>query len=119
MASVNSINTQVDLSARIFNTFNAPAVNIDSNEYAVVNSFFKSVSRSTFDADNLSATFFLISQATGIPVLTLLEQIDGRNELQITATMASYLNSVRSPSTLIGIKTTLVPNFYAARNILP
>jgi hypothetical protein len=119
MASVNSINTQVDLSARTFNTFNTPTININSDEYVVVNSFFKSVSRSTFDSDNLTATFFLISQATNTPVLTLLDQIEGKNELQITATMASYLNAVRSPSALIGINTTVVPNFYAARNVLP
>jgi|VirMetMinimDraft_7_1064189.scaffolds.fasta_scaffold18833_2 hypothetical protein len=119
MASVNNINTQVDLSARTFNTFNSPTIDVNSNEYVVVNSFFKSVSRSTFDTDNLTATFFLISQATGIPVLTLLDQIEGTNELQITATMASYLNAVRSPSALIGINATVVPNFYAARNVLP
>lgn len=119
MPSVNNVNPKIDLSARTFNDFNRPSSNVDSDQYAVVNSFFRSVSQSTLDADNLTATLFLISQETRTPVLTLLKQIEGQNSLQITATMAAYLNAVRSPSTLIGINSPVVPNFYAARNVLP
>jgi len=119
MPSVNNVNPNIDLSARVFNNFDPPAINIDSDEYSTVNGFFRSVARSTFDADNLTATLFLISQETRTPVLTLLKQIEGQNDLQITATMAAYLNAVRSPSTLIGINSPVVPNFYTARNVLP
>jgi hypothetical protein len=41
-----------------------------------------------------------------------------QNQVQITATLAYYLNNLRSNSTLLGISTTATPNQYAARNIL-
>lgn len=119
MSSVNNINPKIDASARVFNDFQPPGPTVDSNEYAVVNSFLKSITRSTFDADRLTAVFFEISRAVRKPVQELLDEVKGQNELQLTATLAAYLNSINSPSTLLGVYAPVVPNFYAARNVLP
>ena len=119
MASVNNLNLSIDQSAQVFNAFDQTAVSVNSNEYAVVNGFFKSIVKSVFDADRITETFFAVSQAAGVPVLTLLQQIEGQSELQATATLSAYLNTVRSASTLIGVNAPVVPNFYAARNVLP
>jgi len=40
-----------------------------------------------------------------------------QNAIQLTATMAYYLNGLRSPSTLLGVNSSVTPNFYTARNI--
>lgn len=119
MGTVNAINPKIDLSARVFDTFNAPTISVDGNEYDVVNSYFVSVFADPYDAQNLTTTFFQIAQATNTPVLDLLAQVEGQSAVQLTATMAYYLNGLRSPSTLLGINTPVLPNFYTARNVLP
>ena len=43
MGSVNTINPAVDLTVRVYDDFYQFAVDVDANEYDVVNSFFESV----------------------------------------------------------------------------
>lgn len=117
MGTVNAINPSVDLSARVFNDFNEYQVQVDSNEFDAVNSYFQSIFSDKNSALNLTSTFFQIAQQTNIPVLTLLDQVAGQSAIELTATMAYYLNGLRSPSTLLGINGPVVPNFYTARNV--
>lgn len=119
MSTINALNPKIDLSARVFDDFNASTIEVDGNEYDVVNSYFVSVFADPYQAQNLTTTFFQIAQATNTPVLTLLAQVEGQDAVQLTATMAYYLNGLRSPSTLLGINTPVLPNFYTARNVLP
>jgi hypothetical protein len=44
MGSVNEINPKIDLTVRIFDTFFDLDIEVDSNLYDAVNSFFQSVS---------------------------------------------------------------------------
>lgn len=119
MSTVNAINPKLDLSVRIFDDFNNVIVEVDSNEYDVVNSYFESIFTATDAAANLTNTFFRISYATGISVQTLLAQVAGQNSIELTSTMAYYLNGMRSPSTLLGVSSPVTPNYYTARNVLP
>jgi len=109
----------IDVTAGAFNDFNKPTFSVNSNEYSVVNSFLKSISSSTLDADKLTSVFFQISKATNIPVLELIDEVKGQNEIQLTATLAAYLNSTGESTALLGIYSAVIPNFYVARNILP
>jgi hypothetical protein len=117
MSTVNAINPNVDLSARVFDTFDAPQIQLDANEYDVVSSFFESIFTDQTAARNLTLTFFTIAEQTKTPVLTLLDEVIDQNAIQLTATMAYYLNGLRSPSTLLGVNSSVTPNFYTARNI--
>ena len=117
MSTVNAINPNVDLSARVFNSFNESQIQIDSNEYDIVSSFFESIFTNEPAAKNLTLTFFTIAQQTNKPVLVLLDEVADQNAIQLTATMSYYLNGLRSPSTLLGINSPVTPNFYTARNI--
>ena len=119
MSTVNAINPRVDLTARIFDDFNNVVLEVDANEYDVVNSYFESIFSNKEDAANLTNTFFRISQETGVSVQILLNQVAGQNSMQVTSTMAYYLNGLRSPSTLLGVSNPVTPNFYTARNVLP
>ena len=69
-------------------------------------------------ARNFTLNVFQISQDSGIPVETILSEMNNQNQVQITATLAYYLNNLRSNATLLGITTTATPNEFAARNIL-
>lgn len=119
MGSVNTVNTNIDPSARVFNNFNKVTVAISDEAYSIVNSFFKSVSTNDEAANNLTSTLFYISQSTGIPALDLLNQLKGQKDIGINATMAFYLNGLRSPATLLGVNSAVTPNYYTARNVLP
>jgi hypothetical protein len=119
MGSVNEINPNLDLSVRIFDTFNSFVLEVDSNTYSVVNSFFESIFTDKQAAANLTTTFFRIANQTGTPVLSLLAQVQDQNSIQLTTFMAYYLNGLRSPSTLLGVNAVATPNYYTARNVSP
>ena len=119
MGSVNNINPKVDLTVRVFDDFYQFALDVDANEYDVVNSYMRSVFGTADAADNFTTVLFRIASETGVPVLTILQQIQGQSEIELTLTLAYYLNGLRSPTTLLGLNQPVTPNVYAARNILP
>jgi hypothetical protein len=88
MGSVNTINPAVDLTVRVFDEFYEFAVDVDANEYDVVNSFFLSVFKTAAAADSFTSVLFRISDETNVPVLTLVEQMADQNEIQVSNTLA-------------------------------
>ena len=68
-------------------------------------------------AGNFTVSVFRISESSGIPVMTLLQEFQGQSAPELTLTLAYYLNSTRSNSTLLGLNAATQPNFYAARNV--
>ena len=50
--------------------------------------------------------------------MTLLQAFQGQTGMDLTASLAYYLNQVRSRATLLGVGVALQPNFYAARNVV-
>ena len=116
--SVNEINNKLDNTVRVFDSFYRYEKSVPSQEYDVVNSYFLTVFSSKSAANNFSTTLFRISDETGVPVLTLLDELKNQDTIQLTNTLSYYLNGLRSSSTLVGIYNSTVPNFYAARNVL-
>lgn len=119
MGSVNDINPKVDLTVRVYDDFYNFAVDVSAEEYDIVNSYFESVFKTKQAALNFTTTLFRIAQQTNVSVITLLNQIQEMDQINLTATLAYYLNGLRSNSTLLGINSTVVPNYYVARNALP
>ena len=118
MATLNFPNPGTDPTVRVFDDFYKRELVIDSNQYDNVFSFFKSIFSDEMAARNFTLNVFQISQDSGIPVETILSEMNNQNQVQITATLAYYLNNLRSNATLLGITTTATPNEFAARNIL-
>ena len=118
MPSVNNPNPNVDLTVRVFDSFNQFEFNVPANEYDVVYSFFRSKFSTEDAARNFTTTLFRISVNNNIPVIDLLDQIRNMNQMELTVTMAYYLNGQRSPTTLLGVSQILLPNYYAARNVV-
>ncbi len=119
MSTVNVINNKLDQTVRIFDQFYLFDVAVPANEYDIVNSFFMSVFKTKEAAENFTTTLFRIAQNNSIPVLTLLNQLEGQDQINLNATMCYLLNSNRSPSTLLGVNSVLTPNLFTARNVLP
>ena len=118
MSTVNYANPNTDLTVRIFDDFYGYDVNIPAEEYDVVHTYFLSVMTTRQAAGNFTVSLFRVAEDTGIPALTLLKEFQGLNGMSLSASLAYYLNSIRSRATLLGVGTAVTPNFYQARNVL-
>jgi len=118
VGSINNINTKTDQTVQIFDRFYGYQQSVAPDEYDAVLSYFKSTFGNTQAAENFTVSLFRIASETNTSVMTLLQQFQGQTSLpQITATMAYFLNSTRSASTLVGVNVQTQPNYYVAHNI--
>ena len=118
MSTVNYANPNTDLTVRVFDSFYDYAVDVPVNEYDIVHSYFLSQMTSRIAAGNFTISLFRVADSTKIPVLTLLQEMQGNNGVNINVNMAYYLNQIRSRATLLGVGAQVTPNYYQARNIL-
>lgn len=117
MGSVNTYNPRIDQTVQIFDEFYNYAEVVPSMEYDSVFGYFKSVFGTVEAAGNFTVTLFRVAQQSDVPVLDLLQQIEGLGVPELTLTLAYYLNGLRSPTTLLGLNTPVTPNYYVARNV--
>ncbi len=114
----------VDRTVRIFDSFYSNQLVVPSNEFDMVNGYFLNVCTSTTVAKNFTYLFFLISQKTNIPVVTLLKAIStgstatSQGLLKMNSLICYYLNSFKSKTALYGISVIPQPNQNAARNVV-
>ena len=120
MSTVNYTNPNIDLTVRVFDRFYSFDVNVSAAEYDVVFSFFKKLMGNNTAAGNFTASLFKVAQDTNIPVLTLLNELQGQstNTMNLNVNLAYYLNTIRSRATLLGVGRPVVANFYASRNVI-
>jgi hypothetical protein len=117
MSTVNEVNPRIDQTVQIFDRFYDYSANVPAQEYDIVLSYFRSVFTTTLAAENFTTSLFRVAEESETPVLTLLQSMEGQNSVELTISMAYYLNSIRSPATLLGVLTPTTPNFYTARNV--
>jgi len=117
MSSVNEINPKIDQTVRVFDQFYNYDENVPAAEYDIVLSYFKTVFNKVEQAKNFTTAIFRIAQESNENALTILQSIQGQSGPQLTATLCYYLNSVRSPATLLGILQPAAPNYWTARNV--
>ena len=118
MSTVNFTNYNIDQTVRVFDRFYTFDVNVPVAEYDVVYSYFQREMGTKQAAGNFTVSLFRVAQDTKIPVLTLLNEIQGTTGLNLSVSMSYYLNQIRSRATLLGVSTPVTPNFYAARNVM-
>jgi hypothetical protein len=118
MPTVNYANTNLDQTVRIFDNFYRYDVQVPAAEYDIVFSYFKSTMKNEKAAGNFTVSLFQVAQETKVPPLTLLQNFEGANGVQLNATLAYYLNQIRSRATLLGVGVPVTPNVYVARNVL-
>jgi hypothetical protein len=117
MSTINEVNPKIDQTVQIFDQFYNYSANVPAMEYDIVLSYFRSVFTTTLAAENFTTALFRVAEESDTSALTLLQSMEGQNSVQLTITMAYYLNSIRSPATLLGVLQPTTPNFYTARNV--
>lgn len=120
MARIIDNRAGIDQTIRIFDDFYSFNAVVNPDEYDVVHSYFVEVCDTVNIADNFTVTLFRVSQQTGIPVMTLLNNVRGTetNQLQMNKTICYFLNSLKSNTGLYGISQLPKPNQPVSRNIL-
>jgi hypothetical protein len=117
-STVNYTNPNIDQTVRVFDSFYRYEANVPAEQYDIVNSYFKSVMTTRQAADNFTNSLFRVADQTNIPIMDLLQSIQGQSGMQLNVSMAYYLNNIRSNATLVGIGTPASPNFYIARCVV-
>lgn len=118
MSGIIDIKSNLDPTVRIFDQFYSFDMNINSNEYELVYSFFRSVTNDIQIAKNFTVFLFKISQETDINVLELLSQLEGNSKLDINKILAYYMNSFKSKTSLYGVGQIPQPNMSVYRNVI-
>jgi len=119
MSTVNATNFKIDKTVRIFDQFYKFDIIVPVEEYDIIYSYFLSVFTTAEAAGNFTVVLFRVSQESGTPVMELFQQVHGQGLPELTLTLAYYVNSLRSPLTLLGVNVPTIPNFYAGRCCLP
>jgi hypothetical protein len=120
MATTFQVN-EYEQTVQIFNSFYTADLVVPANEWDVVYSYFVGTSVSRATASSFASVLFRIAQESGVEVMTLLEDIQGKsnnNTLALSQTMAFYLNLVRTKTALYGVSTVPSPNQTVQRNVL-
>lgn len=117
MSTINAINTRIDQTVRVYDQFYNYDENVPATEYDIVLSYFNSVFNTVEQAENFTVSVFRVAQESGVDALTILNQLEGNNGPQLTASLCYYLNSVRSNATLLGVLAPAAPNYWTARNV--
>ena len=118
MSTVNYANPKLDQTVRVFDQFFGFELIVQSQDYDAVYSYFRSIYTDPTVAGNFTVTLFRIANEQNVDVLTLLRQVQtSSTSAELDRTIAYYLNSMRSNSTLVGVSEPTQPNYYASRNV--
>ena len=119
MAKIIDNRTQMDQTVRIFDSFYATSLIVNTDQYDVVHGYFRSICETRNIADNFTAILFRICQEANVNALSLLQELKGvGDKVKVNKIMAYYLNSFKSKTSLYGIGTIPKPVQPVARNIV-
>ena len=90
---------------------------VNPSDYDYIVSFFSKTMKDAVVAGRFASLIFEISNRTKIPAIELIDTMKEQDLISVSASMAYYLNSVRSKSTQLGVKRKVKPNYYAVKNI--
>lgn len=117
MSTVNVRKSETEDSIILFDNFYKQEIKINGAEYDHVRQYFLSLFTDKNIADDFTATVFLIATGYNRNAIEILEELKGQDGIEVNATIAYYLNGLRSKATLLGVTVVQQPNIYAARNV--
>lgn len=108
----------LDNSVEVFDQFYNVRMNVNGPDYDIVYSYFKDITGSTNIAKNFTTFLFRISNISGTHVQELLDNMKGKNKLELNLILAYYLNGIKSKTALYGVGMVPQPNQSVQRNII-
>jgi len=118
MAQVSRVTQLDNNNIRIRDDFYKFDITIPVNEYDVIFSFLNKAMSNRFAAENFTAAVFQIAASKNITAIKFIESLTTQNKIELSASIAYYLNEIRKPTTLLGVTQLTTPNWFAARNVV-
>ena len=118
MPEISYPNPKADLTVRVFDNFYNYVTEVPANQYDTIFGYFLTMTNNRRTANTFTTAVFKVADTTEQDVMAVFQSLQGQDYLQLTATLAYFLNGLRSPSALYGVSVPITPNFYAARNVL-
>ena len=117
---ITILSEKQDPTTRIYDAFYDLQISPPAGQYEVVNAFFNQYCDDQKTSEAYTVNLFRIAYLTATDVFTLLNSFKGaQNTMQITLTMAYYLNSINPhKAVMYGVNNVLVPVASVARNIV-
>lgn len=119
--SQNTLNDVVsnDVNTENVNTnYSQYPVDINGNEYDYVLGFFTKSMKDPIAAENFTQQIYQVARQADVSPLEIVKTIEGQSGLELDASLAYYLNGIRSNATLLGVQNIVRPNLYAGRGVL-
>jgi hypothetical protein len=118
--AITVLKEKQDSTTRIYDAFYDLQISPPAGQYEVVNAFFTQYCDDQRTSEAFTVNLFRISLLTKTDIFTLLNSFKGaQNSMQITLTMAYYLNSINPhKAVLYGVNNVLVPVTSVQRNIV-
>ena len=116
--TVDAPKSQLDTTVKVFDEFYNMTLNVNGADYDIVYSYFKDITGSTNIAKNFTTFLFRVSAISGEHIQVLLDNIKGKNKLELNMILAYYLNGIKSKTSLYGVAVDLQPNQSVQRNIV-
>jgi len=101
----------------IVDEYNKTTFPVEAGEYDYVLSFFRR-SMDLGPARNFTTSMYQVAKQANVPVIDIIETLKGQTGLEMTASLAYYMNGSRTNSAMLGIINKVKPNFYAGRSVL-
>lgn len=115
---IDAPRNNLDKTVRVFDQFYNFDLVVNGSQYEVIYSYFYSINKNRTIAENFTTLLFRIASVTGEDVMTLLNDITGKEKLNANATLTYYLNSIKSKTTLYGLSSIPQPNQSVQRNVV-
>lgn len=115
---IDAPRNNLDKTVRIFDQFYNFDLVVNASQYEIIYSYFYSINKSKPIAENFTVLLFRISSVTGEDVMTLLNDITGKDKLKANALIVYYLNSIKSKTMLYGLSSVPQPNQSVQRNVV-
>ncbi len=103
---------------KVVTDFNQSPNAVDGGEYDYVLSFFKRSMTDPDAAKNFTESVYQVSRQANIPVTDIVKAMEGQTGIELNASLAYFLNGIRSNSTMLGVTNVVKSNFYAGRSVL-
>jgi hypothetical protein len=118
--SITVLNNTSDITTQIYDAFYDLQIEPPAGQYEIVNSFFNQYCSDQRTSEAFTVNLFRVALLTGTDVLSLLDTFRGaKDNMQITLTMAYYLNSINPhKAVMLGVNNLLVPVNSVQRNIV-
>ena len=98
--------------------FGENPIEVNGGEYDYILGFFTKSMKDPIAAQNFTLQIYQVARQADISPLDIIQTMEGQTGLELNASLAYYLNGIRSNATLLGVQNIIPPNFYAGRSVL-